>query len=63
MKGCAARSIGTKPSSELRHEQHPVAYLPVVWRDGIGGYRSEELVVVTADGFEQLTRYGYSPFD
>jgi Xaa-Pro dipeptidase len=36
---------------------------PVVWRDGVGGYRSEELVVVTDDGFERLSRYGYSPFD
>ncbi len=36
---------------------------PVVWRDGVGGYRSEELVVVTEDGFERLSRYGYSPFD
>ena len=35
---------------------------PVVWRDGVGGYRSEELVVVTDDGFDQLSRYGYSPF-
>ena len=26
---------------------------PVVWRDGVGGYRSEEIVVVTDDGFEQ----------
>lgn len=36
---------------------------PVVWRDGVGGYRSEEMVAVTADGFERLSRYGYSPFD
>ena len=35
---------------------------PVVWRDGVGGYRSEELVVVTDDGFEQLSNYGYQPF-
>ena len=35
---------------------------PVVWRDGVGGYRSEEIVVVTADGFERLTTYGYTPF-
>ena len=35
---------------------------PVVWRDGIGGYRSEEIVVVTDDGFEKLTTYGYTPF-
>jgi Xaa-Pro aminopeptidase len=36
---------------------------PVVWRDGVGGYRSEEVIAVTESGFEQLTRYGYSPFE
>jgi Xaa-Pro aminopeptidase len=36
---------------------------PVVWRDGVGGYRSEEIVVVTDDGFERLTTYGYTPFE
>jgi Xaa-Pro aminopeptidase len=36
---------------------------PVVWRDGIGGYRSEEIVALTEDGFEKLTTYGYSPFE
>ena len=35
---------------------------PVVWRDGVGGYRSEEIVVVTDDGFDKLTTYGYTPF-
>jgi Xaa-Pro aminopeptidase len=35
---------------------------PVVWRDGVGGYRSEEIVAVTGDGFEKLTTYGYTPF-
>jgi Xaa-Pro dipeptidase len=35
---------------------------PVVWRNGVGGYRSEEIVVVTDDGFEKLTAYGYTPF-
>ena len=35
---------------------------PVVWRDGVGGYRSEEIVAVTDDGFEKLTTYGYTPF-
>ena len=34
---------------------------PVVWRDGVGGYRSEELIVVTDGGYEQLTAYGYTP--
>jgi Xaa-Pro aminopeptidase len=36
---------------------------PVIWRDGVGGYRSEELIAVTDDGFMQLSSYGYSPFD
>ena len=36
---------------------------PVVWRDGVGGYRSEEIVHVTPDGHERLSSYGYSPFE
>ncbi|HLG87043.1 MAG TPA: Xaa-Pro peptidase family protein [Alphaproteobacteria bacterium] len=36
---------------------------PVVWRDGVGGYRSEEIIHVTETGFEKLTSYGYSPFE
>lgn len=35
---------------------------PVVWRDGYGGYRSEEMIVVTEESFERLSTYGYSPF-
>jgi Xaa-Pro dipeptidase len=36
---------------------------PVVWRDGVGGYRSEEVIAVTDAGYEQLSTYGYSPFE
>lgn len=36
---------------------------PVIWTDGIGGFRSEELIVVTTDGYERLSTYGYAPFD
>jgi Xaa-Pro aminopeptidase len=36
---------------------------PVVWRDGVGGYRSEEIIAVTEGGYEQLTSYGYTPFE
>lgn len=36
---------------------------PVVWREGVGGYRSEEVVVVTAMGCERLSTYGYTPFE
>jgi Xaa-Pro dipeptidase len=35
---------------------------PVVWEDGTGGYRSEEIVVITEGGFVSLTDYPYSPY-
>jgi Xaa-Pro dipeptidase len=35
---------------------------PVVWADGTGGYRSEEIVVITEDGFTPITDYPYSPY-
>jgi len=35
---------------------------PVVWADGTGGYRSEEIVVITEDGFTPLTDYPYAPY-
>jgi Xaa-Pro aminopeptidase len=36
---------------------------PVVWDDGHGGYRAEEVVVVTADGCELLTDYAHAPYE
>lgn len=35
---------------------------PVVWEDGFGGYRSEEVVLITEDGWEPMTDYSYDPF-
>ncbi len=35
---------------------------PVVWEDGTGGYRSEEIVVITEDGYTPLTDYPYAPY-
>jgi Xaa-Pro aminopeptidase len=35
---------------------------PVIWDDGHGGYRAEEIVVVTDDGCERLTDYHYAPY-
>jgi Xaa-Pro aminopeptidase len=35
---------------------------PVVWEDGTGGYRSEEIVVITEDGYVPITDYPYSPY-
>jgi Xaa-Pro dipeptidase len=36
---------------------------PVVWEDGFGGYRAEEVVVVTKDGCELLTDYPHAPYE
>jgi Xaa-Pro dipeptidase len=35
---------------------------PVVWEDGTGGYRSEEIVVITESGWSPLTDYPYAPY-
>jgi Xaa-Pro dipeptidase len=35
---------------------------PVVWEDGTGGYRSEEVVVTTENGWIPLTDYPYAPY-
>ena len=35
---------------------------PVIWDDGWGGFRSEEIVVVTETGYELLSSFTYEPF-
>lgn len=35
---------------------------PVLWEDGTGGYRSEEIVVITEDGYTPITDYPYAPY-
>jgi Xaa-Pro aminopeptidase len=35
---------------------------PVVWEDGTGGYRGEEIVVITEDGYQSITDYPYAPY-
>jgi Xaa-Pro dipeptidase len=35
---------------------------PVVWEDGTGGYRSEEIIVITEEGWMPLTDYPYDPY-
>jgi Xaa-Pro dipeptidase len=35
---------------------------PVVWEDGTGGYRSEEIVVINEDGYTPITDYPYAPY-
>jgi Xaa-Pro aminopeptidase len=35
---------------------------PIVWDDGYAGYRSEEVLLITEDGWEPMTDYPYDPF-
>jgi len=35
---------------------------PVIWEDGTGGYRSEEVMLITDDGYTQFTHYPYAPY-
>ena len=35
---------------------------PVVWEDGAAGYRSEEVLLITEEGYAPLTDYTYDPF-
>lgn len=35
---------------------------PIVWEDGFAGYRSEEVVLITDDGWLPMTDYPYDPF-
>jgi Xaa-Pro aminopeptidase len=34
---------------------------PIAWADGTGGYRGEEIVAVTDDGYELLSDHTYAP--
>ena len=36
---------------------------PLIWEEGHSGYRSEEVLVVTDDGWLSLTDYPYDPYD
>ncbi|MCV7359665.1 M24 family metallopeptidase [Mycolicibacterium fluoranthenivorans] len=40
-----------------------LVFEPVVWEDGTGGYRGEEIVVVTEGGWMPLTAYPYDPYE
>jgi Xaa-Pro aminopeptidase len=36
---------------------------PVIWDDGEGGYRAEDIVAVTEDGYRMLSDFPYMPFE
>ena len=35
---------------------------PIVWEDGTGGYRAEEVMLITDDGYVMLSDYPYTPY-
>ncbi len=35
---------------------------PVIWEDGRSGFRSEQIVAVTDDGYEELSHLGYEAY-
>lgn len=35
---------------------------PIVWEEGAAGYRAEEVVLITEDGWEPMTSYPYDPY-
>jgi Xaa-Pro dipeptidase len=35
---------------------------PVVWEDGTGGYRAEEVMLITDDGYIMLSDYPFTPY-
>lgn len=35
---------------------------PIVWDEGAAGYRAEEVLLITDDGWEPMTDYPYDPF-
>ena len=39
-----------------------LVFEPIVWEDGAAGYRAEEVLVVTDDGYVSMTDYPYDPF-
>jgi len=36
---------------------------PVIWDEGVGGYRGEEIALVTDSGYRLLSDYTYAPFN
>ena len=55
--------IGAAFDASLVLEEGMVLVLePLVWDDGAAGYRAEEVLLITADGWEPMTDYPYDPF-
>ena len=57
------RAVGSAELVTVDDDGYPAAsLLPVIWDEGHGGYRSENVYVVTDDGCACLSDYPYSPY-
>ena len=55
--------IGEAFDASLVLEEGMVLVLePLVWDDGAAGYRAEEVLLITSEGWEPMTDYPYDPF-
>jgi Xaa-Pro dipeptidase len=59
--------VGTDLGSEFDESQvmmpgMVLVFEPVIWEDGAGGYRAEDIVAVTDTGWEPLSGSTYDPF-
>ena len=69
--GCDAAEppfIGTDRPLEVEDETPllpgmAIVFEPLIWQDGVGGYRSEEMIVITETGYERLSSHDYAPFE
>ena len=48
--------------SVVLEEGNTLVLEPVIWEDGAGGYRSEEVYAITGSGFERLSDHTYEPY-
>jgi Xaa-Pro aminopeptidase len=56
--------LGDAFDRTLRLEAGMVVVLePVVWVEGVGGFRAEETFVLTSGGWERLSDHRFAPFD
>ena len=62
-QAAAFDAIGERYDDEFVFPAGMVLVLePVMFTDGTGGYRSEEIVVITDDGATRITDYPYTPY-
>ncbi|HEY2214740.1 MAG TPA: Xaa-Pro peptidase family protein [Acidimicrobiales bacterium] len=47
---------------QVLEEGMVLVFEPLVWEDGASGYRSEEVVAITEEGFISMTDYPYDPY-